>query len=101
MMTKNNTDNNSNLISSSSIECEQKTTTDPNFDRKLDLVRAGARPYIRQHLLTRIPRENRITIVNYILAMQTEVGPYERYRIDTIYKLKQLAGFHNPKSFKI
>lgn len=31
--------------------------------------------------------------------MQTEVNPSERYRIDTIFKLKQLAKFHNPKSF--
>ncbi len=32
--------------------------------------------------------------------MQTEVNPSERYRIDTIFKLKQLAEFYNLKSFK-
>lgn len=100
MMTKKKADNNSNNLISSSIEEEGEQISDPNFDRKLDIVTAGARPYIKQHLLTRIPRENCITIVNYMLAMQTEVGPSERYRIDTIYKLKQLAHFHNPKSFK-
>jgi hypothetical protein len=73
---------------------------DPNFDRKLDLVTAGARPFIKEHLLTRITLENCMTIVNYTLALQTEVNPSERYRIDTIYKLKQLAEFHNPKSFR-
>jgi hypothetical protein len=26
--------------------------------------------------------------------------PFRRYRIDTIHKLKQLAEFHNPKSFR-
>ncbi len=80
MMTKNKTDNSSssNLISSSYIR-EDEQINDPNFDPKLDNVTAGARPYIKQHLLTRIPRENCITIVNYILAMQTEVGPSERY----------------------
>ena len=35
-----------------------------------------------------------------MLAMQTEVGPAESYRIDTLYKLKQFAEFHNPKPFK-
>jgi hypothetical protein len=35
-----------------------------------------------------------------MLAMQTEVGPSERYRIDTLYKLKLLAEFHKPKTFK-
>ena len=79
MMTKKNADKNgSNLISSSSYTKEAEQITDPNFDRKLDIVTAGARPYIKQHLLTRISRENCITIVNYILAMQTEVGPSER-----------------------
>jgi hypothetical protein len=94
----NKTENN-NLISSSVEEGEQ-TPNDPNFGRKLDLITEGARPYIKDHLLTRISRENCITIVKYMLAMLTEVGPSERYRIDTIYKLKQLAEFHNPKPFK-
>lgn len=90
-----------NLISSSVEEGEQANKyNDPNFDRKLDLITEDARPYIKNHLLTRISRENCITIVNYMLAMQTEVGPSERYRIDTIYKLKLLAEFHNPKPFK-
>jgi hypothetical protein len=35
-----------------------------------------------------------------MLAMQTEVGPSERYRIDTIYKLKLFAEFDNPKPFE-
>jgi hypothetical protein len=113
MAKKNNADNNNN--NNNIEEGEQKTVTittttttpttttttiDPNFDRKLEIVTAGARPYIKQHLLTRITRENCITIVNYILAMQTEVGPSERYRIDMISKLKLLAEFHNPKSFR-
>jgi integrase len=72
---------------------------DPNFDRKLDLITAGARPFYKEHLLNRITRENCLVIIDYILAMQTEINPSERYRIDTIYKLKQLAEFHKTKSF--
>jgi hypothetical protein len=101
MKKETNDKNDSNLISSPSIQGEQADNTynDPNFDRKLDLVTAGARPYIKDHLLTRISRKNCITIVNYMLAMQTEVGPAQSYRIDTLYKLKQFAEFHNPKPF--
>ncbi|HKY11131.1 MAG TPA: hypothetical protein VJL79_04405 [Nitrososphaera sp.] len=72
---------------------------DPNFDRKLDLIIAGAKPFLKEHLLTRISKENCIVIIAYILAMQTEINPSERYRIDTIHKLKHLAEFHRPKSF--
>jgi hypothetical protein len=30
---------------------------DPNFDRKLDLIIAGAKPFLKEHLLTRISKE--------------------------------------------
>lgn len=73
---------------------------DPNFDRKLDLVTAGAKPHIREHLLTKISKENCKIIVDNVLAFLTEVSPAETYRIDTIGKLKQLAEFHNPKLFR-
>ena len=73
---------------------------DVNFDRKLDLITEGARPYIKEHLLTKITRENCLTIINYVLAMQTEVNPSVSTRINTVYKLKLLAGKHNPKPFK-
>jgi hypothetical protein len=61
---------------------------DLNFDRKLDTITAGARPFVKEHLLTRITPENCVTIVDYILAMQTEVSPAQTYQIDTIDKLK-------------
>lgn len=63
---------------------------DPNFNRKLDHIAEGARPFVKEHLLTRITKENCLIIIAYILALQVEVNPSERYRLDTIYKLKQL-----------
>jgi hypothetical protein len=48
---------------------------DPNFDRKLDSNTAGAKPFVKEHLLTKISRENCQIIVKYIMAMQTEVSP--------------------------
>ena len=79
---------------------EEELNIDLTFDRKIDVVTAGARPFVKEHLLTRITRENCLTIVNYMLAMQTEVSPMETYRIDTLFKLKYFAEFHNPKTFK-
>jgi hypothetical protein len=48
---------------------------DPNYDRKLDAVTAGGVAYVKEHLLTKISRENCKVIVDYVLAMQTEIGP--------------------------
>jgi hypothetical protein len=43
---------------------------DPNFDRKLDLITAGARPFVKKHLLTKITRENCQIIINYSLPFK-------------------------------
>ena len=74
---------------------------DPNFDRKLDIITAGAKPFVKEHLIHKVSNsENRKTIVAYIIAMQTEVSPSQTYRIDTINKLTHFTVFHNPKRFK-
>jgi len=80
------------------VKIQTALEEDPNFDRKLDVITSGAGPFVKEHLLTKITRENCLTIVNYMLAMQTEVSPSQTYRIDTILKLKYFAEFHNPKS---
>jgi hypothetical protein len=73
---------------------------DPNFEHRLDIAVAGAQPFVKDHLLTKITRANTAIIVAYILAFQTEVSPRQSYLIETILKLKQLAEFHNPKSLR-
>jgi hypothetical protein len=83
-----------------SSDSRYQIDNDPNFDRKFDLVTEGAKPHIREHLLTKISKENCKIIVDYVIAFLTEVSPTETYRIDTIGKLKQLVEFHNPKSFR-
>jgi hypothetical protein len=60
----------------------------PIFDHKLDLITEGAKSCLKEHLLTKISRENCSVIINYIMAMQTEINLFERYRLDTIHKLK-------------
>lgn len=79
---------------------KMKDLDDPNFDRKLDLITAGGHPYLKEHLITRITKQNCLTIMNYILAFMTERNPKQSYRIDTVYKLKLLAEHYNPKDFK-
>ncbi|MDQ3976541.1 MAG: hypothetical protein M3264_08440, partial [Thermoproteota archaeon] len=76
-----------------------ESNDDPNFDRKLDLVTAGAHPYIKEHLLTRITKQNCQTIIDYVLGFMTEVNPSQEHRVVTIYKLKLLAEYYHPKSF--
>ena len=73
---------------------------DSIFDQRLDLITAGVRPYLKEHLLHKISRENCSVIINYILAMQTETSLSEGYRLDTIHKLKQLANFIDPKNLE-
>jgi integrase len=78
----------------------QTEEDDPNFDRKLDLITAGAKPWLKRHLLIKISRQNSLVIINYILAMQTETNTSQSYKGATISKLKKLAEFHNNKAFK-
>jgi hypothetical protein len=61
---------------------EEVITEDPNFERKLDLITEGSRKFLKDHLLTRITGENCTTIINYILAMQTEVISLSSYQLN-------------------
>jgi hypothetical protein len=71
------------------------------FDRRLDLATAGLHPYIRKHLVTKISHENAVTIVDYVLAMNSEISLSDNYRRDNILTLKKLAELiKNNKSFK-
>jgi hypothetical protein len=53
--------NSSRRIAGKSREVITGTVEDPNFDRKLDLITEGCRPFVKEHLLTKISRENCIT----------------------------------------
>lgn len=70
------------------------------LDHKIDLITSGLKSYLKEHLLTKISRENCSTIVSYIMAMQTETNLSDDYRLNIINLLKQTAEYHNPKSFK-
>lgn len=87
-------------VADSSTSNNAIITDDPIFDHNLELITAGAQPFLKEHLLTKISRENCSIIVSYIMAMQTETDVSDNYRFDTINKLKQFAEFHKPKQFK-
>ncbi len=70
------------------ISAKKVVNDDPNFERKLEVVTACTKPFVKEHLLNKITRDNCKVIVNYILTMQTEISPTDPYRIDTILKLK-------------
>jgi hypothetical protein len=67
---------------------QEQTQEDPNFDRKLDLITAGASPFVKEHLLTKISRENCQVIINYVMAFMAEVNPSERYSQWMVYQKK-------------
>ncbi|MFL6526355.1 MAG: hypothetical protein ACJ70Q_09475 [Nitrososphaera sp.] len=74
------------------------------FERKLDIATAGLHPYIREHLLTKISRENAAIIIDYILSMNSEIHLSNNYRQATIITLKNLVdpikNNQNNKSFR-
>jgi hypothetical protein len=39
---------------------------DVNFDRKLDIITAGAKPFVKEDLLNRISNKNCQLIIDYI-----------------------------------
>lgn len=84
------------------FDYDENDDNDPNFDRKLDEVTAGLQPYVRNHLLTRLSRANAAIIIDFVLALKSEVNPTDYYRIMIIMPLKLLSEFHqnNNKSFK-
>jgi hypothetical protein len=61
------------------------------FNRNLDRATEGLNDYVRKHLLEKISPENASIIVDYILAMHSEVRVADTYRLNTIVTLKSLA----------
>ena len=84
----------------SSKRLDDNNNNDVNFDRKLDIITAGAKPFVKEHLLKRISEKNCQIIIDYILAMQTEVSPRDEYRINVILKLKHFAEVNESKTFR-
>jgi hypothetical protein len=57
-----------------------------DFERRLEQITEGLQPFIRDHLLTRICRENAKTIVDYMLAFRSESNPVDEYDRSPYYE---------------
>ena len=72
------------------------------LDRKIEDVTAGLRPESSKILykISYSSEENALTIVNYILAMKTEINPSDNYRKNNISILYTFLKYSRNKSFK-
>jgi integrase len=68
------------------------TTIKENFNRKLEVVTAGL-PKEYLGLLNRIPKEDAMTVMDYMVSLNGEVNPSENYRRDIIKCLSKFVVF--------
>jgi len=72
---------------------ELKQTEDVLFDRKLQTVTAGL-PKEYFNLLEKIPREDVISVIDYMISLKAETNPSENYRRDIIKCLSKFCRHH-------
>jgi len=73
---------------------------DALFDRKIDLITEGIDLFFASKLRG-LPKDNALTIVNYILSMKNEINLSDGYRKLNIYALYIISQFFkNKKTFK-
>jgi integrase len=90
--------NNSNIIN----EGRYNYNANIFLDRNIEDVTAGLPPSFSKALyeISSSSEENALSIVNYILAMKTEINPSDNYRKDNIKLLYIFSKYSRNKSFK-
>jgi integrase/recombinase XerD len=88
-------------------QTEQKPSNSNNysdqvFDRKVELITAGLRPYHARSLRneSEVSRHNAMIICDYIVALNVEINLSDNYRIANIGLLVHFCKFHNQIPFK-
>ncbi|HEY9385794.1 MAG TPA: hypothetical protein VIP70_02045, partial [Nitrososphaeraceae archaeon] len=66
------------------------------LDQKIDLITEGIDLFIASKL-KELPKENTLTIVNYILSMKNEINLSDNYRRLNIYALYRISKFFDDK----
>jgi hypothetical protein len=61
-----------------------KKEEDILFDRKLETVTSGLPREYFHLLLNRIPREDALMVIDYIILLKAETNPSDNYRRDII-----------------
>jgi integrase len=81
------------MKNSSGLEC-----ADPQLDRKIEVIAEGVGSFVVKKLRN-LSKENIATITNFILAINTESNPSDRYRQQLLLQLCELSKFVNEKEF--
>ena len=68
------------------------TTLDTKFERKLEIVTAGL-PQANSAMLRRIPQEDAMTVMDYLLSLKSEANPSVNYRRDIVKCLTKFIAF--------
>ena len=80
--------------------CDIVSKSDALFDRKIDLATEGLQPFLVSRL-KKLPQENALTIVEYIISMKNEFNLSDNYRKLNIYTLYRMSkSLNNKKTFK-
>lgn len=83
-----------------SIKDNVVSNNDAIFDQKIDLITEGIDSFMASNL-RELPKDNALTIVNYILSMKSEINLSDNYRRLNIYALYRLSRFFsNRKRYK-
>jgi hypothetical protein len=67
---------------------------DAIIDQRIDLITEGIDPFMASNL-RKLPKDNALTIVDYILSMKSEINLSDNYRRLNIYALYRLSRFFN------
>ena len=84
----------SNVLESRSERKEEDNDKDALFDIKIGTITEGLLPCYAKRL-SQLPHDNALSIVNFIMSLNTELNPSINYRMDHINVLCCLSKFYN------
>jgi hypothetical protein len=70
---------------------------DAIFDQRIDLITEGIDSFMASNL-RELPKNNALTIANYILSMKSEINLSDNYRRLNIYALYRLSRFFSNRN---
>lgn len=83
-----------NVLESRSERKEEDNDKDALFDIKIGTITEGLLPCYAKRL-SQLPHDNALSIVNFIMSLNTELNPSINYRMDHINVLCCLSKFYN------
>jgi hypothetical protein len=74
------------------INQQENQNHDALFDMRIDTITEGMIPYFTK-TIKKIPYENAQTIVNFVMALNTEINPSKNYRMAIVNVLCRLSKY--------